>query len=584
MQFAFCSALIAPNALAHENYDDVNPSNPLVWFQDIPSVVDAAAVLNNPADRFLLKESGKSIRTAFAMTGFFTQTEHAWDALAKTFNSNTDETIRSLLGQRVIIVWDEVGSPSNSFFQIAKAIDNQWTLICEVDPEYLDEIQSRLKPVRRRVEHGQPIYAIEKGRYEIVLLNDSAPNENSARVLIAPKKGSKLLDQVLDSYVHAQLDRKNHITNQVEINHHHESILSHRESLIEDPIWESIDDDWLVAWIVQMNQFVENNQFTMDVEDCDEQEHSSVVTGITRFTEFGFDTVFASDIQLDYPEGTAPVGLLNAVGDDAILAITSVKLPNMFLDENQLSIDYTNNEQENPFEQSTPNKPIPNGPGFVLLAQETEFDSLNRATAHPTSEDGAIALTVLAMVDELSSQSNAEQCDRIMHELYWTFDPENAPSFEGRFPNAIRTHQFDSIEKDTNKSSSSWPGAGAKLSWVSSELDHAPMLIATLAPNGFDTAKQTKWVSQISENLNALPTDTANTQLNTSVLTRGYFRPSQAVSILDPSSPIDLVLSKLVDRVSWDLTRTNFGLRGDCSVELGDMNQLSTLGNNAPRK
>jgi len=593
MQIAICSVLLTSVANSSEICDETEPASPLVWFQDIPSVVDAAAVLNSPADRFLLKESGKSIRTAFAMTGFFTQTEHAWDALAKTFNANTDDTIRSLLGQRVVIVWDEMGSPSGSFFQFAKAIDNQWTLICEVDPEYLDQIQSHLKPVRRRIELGQPVYAIEKGRYEIVLLDEGIANQGSARVLIAPKKGAKLLDHVLESFVRAQSERVQDKVGLKVSKRHQESILSHREQLINDPIWQSVEDDWLIAWIVQLDQFVESDDFSLQVEHCEDFEHSSVFAGVTRFSESGFDTVFASDIPMSFPDGAAPVGLLNAVGDDAILAIASVKLPNLFLDKDQLSIDYPsrNDSQSDLFEKTNRKTSLPDGPGFILLAEESGLDAMKASHSNAKLDDRALALTVLAMVEEQDSESNAKQCDQIMRDLYWTFDPENAPSFEGRFPNAIRTHQFESskqkssfVKTESKPSSSSWPGNAAKLSWVSSELDKTPTLIATLAPNEFDTAKQTKWVSQISESLNALPIDSENPQLNTFVLTRGYFHPSRAVSILDTTSPIDLVLSKLVDRVSWDLTRTSFGLRGVCSIELGDMSKLSTLGINTPRK
>ena len=72
----------------------------------------------------------------------------------------------------VIVAGDEV------LAGLAMDLDTRWALMCEVEQGYLRRIRTHLKPVKRDILLGRTLYAIEQGRYGIMLLDaDAASGE-----------------------------------------------------------------------------------------------------------------------------------------------------------------------------------------------------------------------------------------------------------------------------------------------------------------------------------------------------------------------------------------------------------------------
>lgn len=544
--------------------DFQSSDDPFIMLADIPATIDAAAVFNNPAERFLLNDSGRKIRELFSFGAMFSNTEHAWDALSKAFNADTDETIKALLSKRVVVLWDEINSSSDSLFKFTNAIDTRWTLVCEVEPQYLQDIRAHLKPVRRRIEHGQAVYAIEKGRYEIALLSKDASNRDSAIIILAPKKGSPLLNHVIASYT------SNPSLNTTK--NTHPSIVHNRDNLIA-----SVDSTaWSVAWILQLNR-VKPPQPNLHSTST----QSPAIVGIITTPEHGISAHFATDIKTNLPQGDAPEGLLSAVGSDAIMAIATARTPSIFAYDDLIHALSIFKSPQHPAEPDSIG--YPQGPGLILLS---EVSTSRIQSAHPTAKTHPIALTLLTQFENTDqSESSAKHVDKIMHNLFESFAQSSSPDYQGRFPNAVRTHTIEQspIRTDAEtpkkypntKNHKSWLGNFAKFSWLSSDLASNPVMITTLAPDTCDTTNQIRWIAQAAKNLDAIPNQTNNT----GVITSGYFKPAQALSFFDTVPTADSGISKLIETIEWNIKRAPSGFAGSISIEFAEISNQAKIGN-----
>ncbi len=555
--------------------------------------MDAAAVLNNPAEHLLLNDSGRFIRELFALGGLFTHTEHAWEALSKAFGAQTDQTIKSLLSKRVVVVWDGIdSSSSDSFFKLADAIDTQWTLVCQVEPAYLQHVRDRLKPVRRRIEQGHAVYAIEQGRYELVLLN---PQDNDrkhqarsadgrghaeddawdgAAIILAPRKGATLLNHVLTSYTigpHALPD-------QIEGNGFR-SIVHGREALIS-----SIEagTDWSVAWIVQLDRFLPARDGPEGEKSTHAPDKSSAMVGVVSTSKRGITLRFATDLELDLPDDDAPAGLLSAVGNEAIFAAAVSRTPSIFFKHDLLAMNSTFESVKG---QVPPNSPAyPTGPGLVLLSKASQVSSQSNHTLNHRRPNAPppIALTMLTQFDraELGDQPVSAYVDTVMHDLFVVSGQRDIPDYQGKFPRAARVYTIDSTGDSTKPGTpnpqppASWLGDSAKLSWLAGDGTDAPFMIVSLSPGDCQTTKQLRWIAQAAKSLESIP----DQPKVTGVMTTGFFKPAKAIELLDPSSSIDLAISRFIESVEWNMARIPLGIGGTISIEFAPSSNRSTLG------
>lgn len=573
----------------HTSQPELEQSNPFDWLDGIPMTVDVAAVFNNPAKEFLLNDSGRSIRKILTLGGVFSQTEHAWDALAAAFNVDTDETIKNLLGKRVVVVWDGIGSSSHSIIGFANAMDTHWTLICEVDPAYIHEIRAQLKPIRRRIEHGHPVYAIEKGRYEIVLLNKDPQRNDAALVLLSPKKGSSLLNHVLesivtntDAHLPSQTPNQDQNPDREPGSEQHHSILHQRAELISNV---EFNEDWSLAWIVQLDRVFPNPP-----SDDPRSPHSPALVGIMNATDQGISISYATDMPIKVPQHDAPVGLLSAVGPDAIMAIAVSQTPEFFTENKVFGFNFTSgnngidesSKTNNDHRISPEHNQYPDGPGLILLS-EISVDQSERMLE---STQPPVALTVMTQLEPhpTTDEPLANRMDQIMLSLFESYEQARAPDYQGRFPSAVRTHTLMSPsapldEKNPEPQSESWPGPSTKFSWLASDLPSSSSMIVCLGPAQTNTAKQARWMAHAAQNLDSI----SDQNKQAAVLISGYLRPARAVSLLDSVSSVDLAISKLIDRIEWEVSRSPVGLRGYATIEFADLAKRSNLGSNKPK-
>ena len=538
----------------------------------VPRVVDAAAVLNNPADMLLLSDQGKSIRALLSIAGVFPQSEHVLSALAQTFKSDTNDTIRALFGGRVVVMWDGVNPQDNPNRSLTDFIDSQWTVLCEVDQEYLQQIQTHLEPIPRRIEKGVGVYAIEKGRYELVVF-PSAPSSTShkqartARVVLAPQKAKPLLNQVIASIVESNTAADTQANSRTPAR---SSIMYDRASLTQGLAQEvGVDSTWSIAWVVQLDEFVP--QFTgFDARNNHAQTTSAkkpqppIAAGLISSTGSGIKINFATDLPIVLPKHDAPVGLLSAVGNDAVFAMALAKSPQLWTDEGSFQVGLHLSQSQ---DDAIPNPDIVGGPTVILLSEIAQ------------DPDHHYALSMLTQFehDANATTSPSARVDAMMHGLMSSIDELQAPRHNGRFASAVRTHDLQLPQSDDPDSNNlrDWPGLSPRVSWIASDPSGAtPAMILSLSSEGAQTARQVRWIEHSYQTLCAI----SEPQHASGVLTSGYLRPSKVISMFDSVSTMDLAISKMIDRLQWNVSRAPTGIRGQIEVELMRQTHETQLG------
>lgn len=569
----------------------------------VPQGVDAAAVFNDPARTLLLSDSGRSVRSLLAGAGVFTHTEHAWEALAQAMGDDTDGTITALLGGRVVVVWDGIGAGSGTVTGLADAIDTRWALMCEVDQSYLKQIRDRLKPVKRDIVQGRPLYAIEKGRYGIVLL-DAPENDQPASVLLAPSTGTKLLGQMLASTLQARGGAGGVVEDA-----QGRSIMQDRAALVaqlpghHDGVGAS---SWAVAWLIQTDRLGRNQ--SPDPSPAGSRTLPSTrpgraLAGLVSIDGGGMRLSFASDLTPDPALGDAPAGLLDAVGDDAVLALAMARFPPLLSGGHTMSLRFPHLGPADPDDPPGPDGARPEhddffaSPGLVVLSQMGPGVSLRSGASVPDPDANKLALSVLVRrPTRPGADPFAASADRAMHELLSGYDPAQAPDYGGDFPDAVRTQTImmaptapnapamapatgergTAVAPKPAPAAWAWPGGRPSLSWVSADLHHAGVMAATLAPRGCDTSARVRAMSRAAATLAAIDDRPADS----GVLLRGYVRPARLFELMGDGSGMELTISRFIDKVSCDIARSpGGGIRGAISVELSARPGRANLGN-----
>ncbi|MBL4699403.1 MAG: hypothetical protein JKX70_11285, partial [Phycisphaerales bacterium] len=471
-----------------------------------------------------------------------------------------------------------------------------WTVICEVERGYLDEIRTHLKPVSRSIKHGYKVYAIEKGRYQLVLIDDQSLGHEHAIVMLAPKNGSALLESVLE----AKASRKEYAArnsansaNQAPPTEEKvsRSILAGHSDLINGIAGKNTD--WSLAWVVRLdnlfpNESVESKEYPL--------RKPAITAGVIRSTQRGIQNDFAADLGIDLPTNDAPVGLLGAVGTDAILAVSMAQTPDALVSD--LFAEYLKgigNQRNNsqPADGIGVRPDIFGGPGIFIIS---ELSPVTRSSAgySKSGSSRTIGYTLMSEVSmndgiddtndiddtkDRSSQRVSARVDQVIHDLLSSITPDQASDYQGRFPGAIRTHIFESqrtsffMPKNPLKL---WSNERAKVSWISVDLPNEPTLIATLGPVDGDCAQQVRWVADAAINIKSIPDQPSNQ----GILTTGYFRPAALFSQSKSISVYDAAVAKVIERIEWKIMRSSFGLRGTARLEFSDFSKLTKLGKN----
>lgn len=546
---------------------------PFAGFDTISAEIDAAAVFENPAERFLLGPGGRTMRSLLKTGGIFTQTELAFQALGRAFDAPVDDTIRSLLSRRVVVIWDGFEQGDHNLQGLTNSIDTRWALVCEVEPDYLQTIRAAMRPVKRDIVHGRPVYAIEQGRYRVVMLENRA-QDALATVLLAPSNGFELLQSVLASLVQ---DQPASIPNASMIRGHEDMLaaLSHEHSNSHPPAPT-------FAFMARSSTLI--SALLPNAKSGLMQEHAadSVLAAIVQFDEESLQCSFASDLAIDPALRDAPIALLDAVSQDSVFAIAASRAPRISLSGDTLLWGMKPRAAQDP--STAPPDPgrgesVPIDP----RANEDIFNAPMLLSVVPLeTENGADLIERLGLCLVIDNPKRgdgitASLIDEAMAQGIGSYDPHQAPEFRGRFPSvprmvALRPRPAESDTDLATKSGSL--ERNPRAAWMTSSTKNRDLIIASIGPYGTDPIGYILGVEQTAYTLDAL--DAAHPS---GVLLRVHILPSRALQLIEESDRVDIVMAKLVRELDIEVRRgLRTGLRGSIELDFSPLSGKPGLG------
>lgn len=104
------------------------------------------------------------------------KTSGAWKALAEALGWQRDEMTVAILGGTVVLTGHTQG---------VQAELGEWTLRCTITPATADHLTRRLELLPRQIVHGQPVFAIENGRYLLALRRPAVQQRQTLNQQIA---------------------------------------------------------------------------------------------------------------------------------------------------------------------------------------------------------------------------------------------------------------------------------------------------------------------------------------------------------------------------------------------------------------
>lgn len=563
--------LISVHTSAHAQHPQSQPhqqphqqpaqSIPTDLFAFIPDSADAAIVFNDPANQLFTSESGQSIHQLISKVGLFSRTRSAFDSLAQAFGSDSGQTINAVFSNRVLIAWEAKKNKENStLMEFVQNMDTQWAMLCEIEPESIVRLKQHFEPKPRSIEQGCTLWAIEQGRYDLVILEPS--NDTKALLLFSPRASKPLFESMLN-----------------QINAARNPVPAHRAptqspSLLDTaiPLQSTLSQmqpgaPWLAAWVIQ-------SAHTSDHQP----KPTQAIAGLLHLDTSALSITFTSNTPLDMPPGNAPVGLLGAIGDDAIMATALARTPTLTLSQNHLSTSLSFSASTNDSQSAQADPSISTnyagGPGLFVLSSPT-----------PNTPDQAPSQAVMTLMtwlgqpptntDESPAATPAERIDRLIEEMFIQIGTQSPPSYLGRFPSAIRTYTFEP-SKDTHRQSdptrgSSWPGDNPTISWLAHESQAEPSdaadfaVIAAIGPRGAPTSRSIEWIANAADNLSAINTS-PDQQLQSAVLARGYIHPQRAFKLLGELTSMDSTIARFINTIEWDITRAPVGIQGHINL------------------
>ncbi len=130
---------------------------------------DLASLLDTP--------QGRSLARLAEGLGVFGHTRGAWDDLSAALKLGPDEARRRLLGGRAVLIADGLGDAAS-----------RWAWVMEVSPADAALLPRRLKAAPRGGLDGHAVYAVEDGRFRVVVTQRPV-----ASVAIAPAGSDDML-------------------------------------------------------------------------------------------------------------------------------------------------------------------------------------------------------------------------------------------------------------------------------------------------------------------------------------------------------------------------------------------------------
>ncbi|MBC7836015.1 MAG: hypothetical protein H7Y88_13090, partial [Phycisphaerales bacterium] len=133
-----------------------------------------------------------------------------WDALAKSLGWSQEEAFDRLLGQRVIVVIENLtaaldGSAAGRAGEGGREAAEspiRWALLTDVSAETDRRLVERLKAAPRALVKGQPVLSIENGRFELAAKRRKGKGANDGSpvtLIVGPAAHPEVFDTLLES-------------------------------------------------------------------------------------------------------------------------------------------------------------------------------------------------------------------------------------------------------------------------------------------------------------------------------------------------------------------------------------------------
>jgi hypothetical protein len=528
----------------------------------LPGAVDAAAVLDRPADLLLTDPAGRAARMLVARTGLFTQTQRAWAGLSEALGYTQEEATRALLGRRVVVAWagltgdasDPDGAsgpigPVRAFGAAARA-DTRWLVIAEIDRATADAVRTRLRPAPRRTLDGRVIYSIDAGRTAMALLDHDTNTPDAValtRVLIAPVQGVGLLETVLAATADRPADASNPLGARAR------TLLGATR-----PGWAAI------AAIRPPGS-----------------ADPSVIEFRTAGPAWGIRFAAPSDQAMT---NGAPIGVLAHVADDALLAAAFAKGPRFgpggldlrFNLDARPNNDDVDDGRDDPAGSGGAPLDLRHGTVVALLRAAPVPDDSGALGVPGVSEVPAMIGQVITHAAIIDGTPFAERTDRLISDM---IGGENPPTHRGRFPDAVRTHTIEPQSKGSDAAEADWPGDHARVAWAV-----GPDPVEPNGPAQADPAQPGPTAGVLSMAFGPRRTDPAQAaragrdawtagraDTDPSMLAAGRARPAELIAMLNPptSSPL-LTMAASIARIEWTVRLRDGLARGEILILIQD--------------
>lgn len=530
--------------------DARDAAHPWSMFAALPDSVDAAAVLDRPADLLLTDPAGRTARDLLVRTGLFAQTQRAWAGLSEALGYTQEEAARALLGRRVTVAWSGLtpaadnpnpGGPAGA----AARADTRWLVIAEIDRGTAEAVRERLKPAPRRTVDGRVVYSIDTGRTAMALL-DADDGHTHARVLIAPNQAVALLEATISGPIVPPRDAP--ARQDARQDARQAPPAPHPFATRPPVMLGATRPGWAAIAAVRLPGTPDPGVIEL------------------RTTGPAWGLRFAAPSQQTIANG-APIGVLSHINADAFLAAAFAEGPRFGPGGLDLQLNLASRQR--PTETTPPESDAPDDP---LDAARGAVVALLPAAGHEAPGDPQAAPPMVGQIITHAAAADStpfpEQADRLMSVMV---GGEHPPAHRGRFPGAVRTHTVESEASGADasgadKPASVWPGEHARVAWALATdavagSTQAGVLSIAFAPRWADPAPAAlagrhAWTAGQAD---ADPT----------MLSAGWARPADLANLLARPTPGALqTLAASISRIEWTIRLRDGVARGEILLRL----------------
>jgi hypothetical protein len=154
----------------------------------LPATVEMVFAVNNAAKQ-RSSPAGQALVGMLEVSGTWTETMRAWEALARALDWTPERTFDELLGRRISLVARGLDAPGGP----------EWAVLSAVSESAERRLRDRLRAAPRGAVVGLSVLSIEDGSFQFVVapcFDAAARGETGSVILLAPRRCEALLDEL----------------------------------------------------------------------------------------------------------------------------------------------------------------------------------------------------------------------------------------------------------------------------------------------------------------------------------------------------------------------------------------------------